>query len=94
MGATATHAGFAIRSGCGAIGMYPSSPPMEANVPARPRAAGLRPMRTQAPVFAPFEDSGLPFAASALTSTYDRKAVITQDPNPVSGEQLWSHPPV
>jgi hypothetical protein len=57
-----------------------------------------------APVSFLVQGSGLPVftdtPASALENrTFDRtartsKAVTTQDPQPVSGEQLWSHPPV
>ena len=61
-------------------------------------AASMRPTRTQVPVFAALNDgSGLSFTAGSLTAqaTFDRKAVITQDPyHPVSGKQFWSHPPV
>ena len=76
----------------------------------RDEAAFMRPARTQTPVLAALnEANGLSFDAQAVNSpfgasfepTFDRKrtfdldAVITQDPyQPVSGKQLWSHPPV
>ncbi len=56
---------------------------------------------------APVQGSGLPVFSEVPTfgpmtahsstknrPTYTRKAVITQDPYPVSGKQLRSHPPV
>ncbi len=56
--------------------------------------AGMRPTRTQTPVFADLnEGRGLSFAPQAATSPLDRKAVITQDPYR-SDQQFWSHPPV
>ncbi len=72
----------------------------------RNEAAFMRPTRTQTPVLVALnEGSGLTFDAQATNSpfgaSFDRKrtfgldAVITQDPyQPVSGKQLWSHPPV
>jgi hypothetical protein len=57
-----------------------------------------------APVSFLVKGSGLPVftdtpTSALVNSTFDRtartsKAVTTQDPQPVSGEQLWSHPPV
>ena len=49
------------------------------------------------PVFTDTPTSALKnrtFDRTARTSKAVSKAVTTQDTQPVSGEQLWSHPPV
>jgi hypothetical protein len=71
--------------------------------------AGASHRQPKAPVTGPVQGSGLPVFTRVRTFgleayTYDRsalamtaptsKAVITQDPQPVSGKQLRSHPPV
>jgi len=71
--------------------------------------AGVSHRQPKVPVTGPAQGSGLPvftrvrtfgleayaFDRSAQTSTAQTsKAVITQDPKPVSGKQLRSHPPV
>jgi len=51
--------------------------------------------RTQAPVVLATDGTRMSFGTPAATVSLDRTAVITQDPyNPVSGKQLWNHPPV
>jgi hypothetical protein len=64
----------------------------------RPATLATSPRPRTMAATAPVQGSGLPFfgAVNRPTAhlTYDRKAVITQDPHPVSGKQLRSHPPV